>query len=131
MTAEMTSPACLSNSRRGSVLLHIPRGNSGLHAYTCQKPEVIRDSVTVLHLRIYTCVCTCRAIGSFEREIERERATVALCFCRQSHATVRFSNLRLRVSLNMQLVIRKFCSNFCLCTTRQKRFVGFVTRHVE
>lgn len=131
MTAEMTSPACLSNSRRDSVLLHIPRGNSGLLAYTCQKPEVIRDSVTVLYPRIYTYVCTCRAIGSFERERERARATVALCFCRQSHATVRFSNQQLRVSLNMQLVIRKFCSNFCLCTTRQKRFVGLVTRHVE
>lgn len=128
----MTSPACLSNSRRGSVLLHVPRGSSGFHAYTCQKPEVIRDSVTVLHPRIYTYVCACRATShSKEKERERERATVALCFRRQSHATVRFSNQRLRVSLNMQSVIRKFCSNFCLCTTRQKRFVGLVTRHVE
>lgn len=55
------------------MLLHIPRGSSGLHAYTCQKPEVIRDSVTVLHPRIYTYVCTCRAIESFEREREKER----------------------------------------------------------
>lgn len=72
MTAEMTSPACLSNSRRGSVLLHVPRGSSGFHAYTCQKPEVIRDSVTVLHPRIYTYVCACRAT-SHSKEKERER----------------------------------------------------------